>query len=147
MWEIMQESDLFDGISEQVIKEIAEEGEEITFEEGAVIFKEGDISRHVYELIEGSVDLIMMKKEIVHLTVCQTGQVFGWSALVQPYVRTAMAKCTAPTRVIRISRDSIEKIEEKHPHEGLAIMKNLTRIMAQRLKDAYTYILLKSEGM
>ena len=145
MWEIMQESDLFDGVSEQVIREIAEEGEEMSFDEGAVIFKEGESSRHVYELIEGSVDLIMMKKEIVHLTVSRAGQVFGWSALVQPYQRTATAKCTAPTRVIRMSRDSIEGIEEKHPHDGLVIMKNLTRIMAQRLKDAYTYILLKTD--
>jgi len=147
MWEIMQEADLFDGVSEQVVREIAEEGEDVAFAEGAVIFNEGDISRHVYELIEGSVDLIMMKKEIVHLTVSRTGQIFGWSALVQPYQRTATAKCTAPTRVIRISRDSIEKIEEKHPHEGLAIMKNLTRIMAERLRGAYRYILLKTDGM
>jgi len=147
MWEIMQEADLFDGVSEQVVREIAEEGEDVAFGEGAVIFNEGDISRHVYELIEGSVDLIMMKKEIVHLTVSRAGQIFGWSALVQPYQRTATAKCTAPTRVIRISRDSIEKIEEKHPHEGLAIMKNLTRIMAERLRGAYRYILLKTDGM
>ena len=147
MWEIMQEADLFDGVSEQVVREIAEEGEDMAFEEGAVIFEEGDNSRHVYELIEGSVDLIMMKKEIVHLTVSRAGQIFGWSALVQPYQRTATAKCTEPTRVIRISRDSIEKIEEKHPHEGLAIMKNLTRIMAERLKGAYRYILLKTDGM
>lgn len=147
MWEIMQEADLFDGVSEQIVKEIAEEGEEMGFEEGAVIFEEGDIYRHVYELIEGSVDLIIMKKEIVHLTVSRAGQIFGWSALVQPYLRTATAKCTAPTRIIRMSRYSIEKVEEKHPREGLAIMKNLTRIMARRLKDAYAYILLKSEGL
>ena len=147
MWEIMQEADLFEGVSEQVVREIADEGEEVAFEEGAVIFNEGEISRHIYELIEGSVDLIMMKKEIVHLTVSRTGQIFGWSSLVQPYMRTATAKCTAPTKVIRMSRDSIERIMEKHPHEGLAIMKNLTRIIAQRLKDAYTYILLKADGL
>ncbi|MBP1748581.1 MAG: cyclic nucleotide-binding protein [Deltaproteobacteria bacterium] len=140
MLEIIQEAELFQGVSEGVLAEIVNEGEEVTFEEGAVIFDEGEVARHIYELIEGSVDLIMLKKEIVHLTVSRTGQIFGWSALVQPYTRTATAKCTAPARVIRLSSDSIEKIIENHPHEGLTILRNLARIITQRLRDAYTYI-------
>jgi len=140
MLEIIQEADLFEGVSERVLTEIANEGEEVTFKEGAIIFGEGDVSRHIYELIEGSVDLIMLEKEIVHLTVSRTGQIFGWSALVQPYTRRATAKCTAPTKVFRMSPDSIERIIENHPHEGLAILKNLARIIAHRLREAYTYI-------
>lgn len=140
MLEIVQEADLFQGVSEGVLTEIVNEGEEVTFEEGAIIFDEGEVSRYIYELIEGSVDLIMLKKEVVHLTVSRTGQIFGWSALVQPYTRTATAKCTAPARVIRLSSDSIERIIQNHPHEGLTILRNLARIIAQRLRDAYTYI-------
>ena len=140
MLEIIQEADLFQGVSRGVLQEIVNEGEEVTFEEGAIIFDEGEDSRHIYELIEGSVDLIMLKKEIVHLTVSRTGQIFGWSALVHPYTRTARAKCTAPARVIRLSSDSIERIIKDHPHEGLIILRNLSRIIADRLRDAYTYI-------
>lgn len=140
MLEIIQEAGLFQDVNEGVLAEIANEGEEVAFEEGAIIFEEGEFSQYIYELIEGSVDLIMLKKEIVHLTVSQTGQIFGWSALVHPYTRTATAKCTAPARVIRLSSDSIERIIEKHPREGLTILRNLARIIAERLRDAYTYI-------
>lgn len=140
MLEIIQEADLFQGVSPGVLAEIVNGGEEVAFEEGAVIFDEGEAARHIYELIEGSVDLIMLKKEIVHLTVSRTGQIFGWTALVQPCTRTATAKCTAPSRVIRLSSDSIERIIQNHPHDGLTILRNLSRIIAQRLRDAYTYI-------
>ena len=140
MLETIQESELFKGVSERVLTDIANEGEELTFEAGTILFNAGEDAQHIYELIEGSVDLIMLEKHIVHLTVSRSGQIFGWSALVEPYTRTATAKCTAHTRVIKMSRDSIEKTIERYPHEGLAILKNLTRIIAARLRNAYTYI-------
>ncbi len=140
MLESIQEAELFKGVSERVLTEIANDGEELTFETGTVLFNTGDSAQDIYELMEGSVDLIMLEKEIVHLTVSRTGQIFGWSALVEPYTRTATAKCTALTRAIRMSRASIERTIEKYPHEGLVILKNLTRIIAARLHDAYTYI-------
>ena len=140
MLETIQESELFKGVSERVLTDIANEGEELTFEAGTILFNAGDDAQHIYELIEGSVDLIMLEKHIVHLTVSRSGQIFGWSALVESYTRTATAKCTSQTKVIKMSRDSIEKAIERHPHEGLAILKNLTRIIAARLRNAYTYI-------
>ena len=140
MLESIQESELFRGVSERMLAEIRAASQEIAFGEGAVIFNAGDEALHIYELVEGSVDLIMLEKEIVHLTVSQTGHIFGWSALVEPYTRTATAKCTSPTRVIGMSRDTIENAIELHPHDGLAILKNLTRIIAHRLREAYTYI-------
>jgi len=82
----------------------------------------------------------MMERHVVHLTVTPSGQIFGWSALVQPYIRMATARCTAPTKAVRMSRDSLERIIESHPHEGLTILKNLARIITYRLRDAYTYI-------
>ena len=140
MLDSIQEAELFRGVSERVLTDIANEGEELTFEAGTILFNAGEDAQHIYELIEGSVDLIMLEKHIVHLTVSRTGQIFGWSALVDPYTRTATAKCTSQTKVIKMSRDSIEKAIERHPHEGLAILKNLTRIIAARLRNAYTYI-------
>jgi CRP-like cAMP-binding protein len=140
MLDIMREADLFEGVSENVLREIARESEEVTFEKDSVIYHAGEASSHIYKLIEGSVDLVMMERHVVHLMVTPTGQIFGWSALVQPYTRMATAKCTAPTKVVRMSRDSIERIIENHPHEGLTILKNLARIVTHRLRDAYTYI-------
>jgi CRP/FNR family transcriptional regulator, cyclic AMP receptor protein len=140
MFETIQEAELFKGVSDRVLTDIAKESEEVTLEAGTVLFNTGDNAQHVYELVEGSVDLVVLEKEIMYLTVGRTGQIFGWSALVEPYKRTAAAKCTSPTKVIGMSRDSIERIIEKHPHEGLTILKNLIRIVAQRLRDAYTYI-------
>ncbi len=71
------------------------------------------------------------------MSVSKPGEILGWSALVEPYVYTANAKATKDTRVIRVSRDLIEQAISEHPAEGLAVLKNLTGIIAQRLRYAY----------
>jgi CRP-like cAMP-binding protein len=140
MLETIQESELFKGVTPRVLAEIAEESEEAAFGKGETIFNKGEVSQDVYELIGGNVDLISLEHSIVHLTVSRGGQIFGWSALVEPYTRTATAKCTADTRVIRIPRYVIERAIERHPYEGISILKNLMSLLADRLRVAYSYI-------
>jgi CRP-like cAMP-binding protein len=140
MWESIEESELFKGVNPRILVELAKECEELTFPQGITIFNAGDTSESIYELVEGSIDLVGLKAEVLHLTVSRAGQVFGWTALVEPYARNATAKCTSGTKVMKISRTSIEKIIENHPHEGIVILKNLMRIIAGRLTRAYVYI-------
>ena len=140
MLETIQESQLFKGVTPRVLTEIARGSEEVTFQKGETIFSKGESSQDVYELIEGSVDLVSLEHSIVHLIVSEGGQIFGWSGLVEPYTRTATARCTADTRVIRIPRDAIEGTIERHPHEGICILKNLMGVIADRLRVAYSYI-------
>ncbi len=140
MIETVQESELFKGVTPRVLTEIANRSEEMVFQKGQTIFTKGEDSQDVYELIEGSIDLMALGREVVHLTVSRSGQIFGWSALVEPYARTATAKCATDTKVIRIPRDAIEGTIERHPREGTVILKNLMRIVADRLRAAYSYI-------
>jgi CRP-like cAMP-binding protein len=50
---------------------------------------------------------------------------------------TATARCARDTKVIKISRDLIEEVIQEHPAEGLDVLKNLTAIIAGRLRYAY----------
>jgi CRP-like cAMP-binding protein len=140
MFEAIEESELFKGVSPRIMAELAKESEELSFPVGTAIFNAGENSDYFYELVEGKIDLLALKKEVIHLSMSRAGQVFGWTALVEPYIRTATARCAADTKVVRISRPSVEKIIENHPHEGIVVLKNLMRIIAGRLAKAYAYI-------
>ncbi len=140
MLETIQESELFRGVTPRVLTEIATASEEITFPKGTILFNAGEAAQDIYELVDGNIDLMAVEKDIVHLTVSRSGQIFGWAALVAPYERTATAKCTADSKVVRMSRDSIQRTIERHPHEGLAILQNLMGIIAHRLREAYAFI-------
>lgn len=135
-----RESDLFKGVSQRVISEIGKSGEEMSFEEDVVIFRAEEEAYYLYELVEGEVDIVILEQENIHFKVVKPGEIFGWSALVEPYVYTATARCVTGTKVIRIARDSIENAVKRHPDEGLIIYKHLTGIIAQRLRNAYQHI-------
>jgi CRP-like cAMP-binding protein len=135
-----QESDLFKGVSNRVIGEIGRGAVELVFEPDTLICKTDDEASTIYELVEGTVDIIVLEKEHVHYTVTRPGEIFGWSALVEPYVYTATARATTLVKVIGINRDIIEATVTRHPAEGLIIYKNLAGIIGQRLKSAYQHI-------
>lgn len=133
----IKESDLFKGVSQRFITKIANNSEEESFKKNSMIFKTGEKASHFFVLAEGAIDISLGKREGAHMSVSKPGEIFGWSALVEPYIYTANAKATKDTRVIRISRDLIEQAISEHPAEGLAVLKNLTGIIAQRLRYAY----------
>jgi CRP-like cAMP-binding protein len=133
----IKESDLFKGVSQRFITKIANNSEEETFKKNSFIFKTGEKASNFFVLAEGAIDISLGKREGAHMSVSKPGEIFGWSALVEPYVYTANAKATKDTRVIRVSRDLIEQAISEHPAEGLAVLKNLTGIIAQRLRYAY----------
>jgi CRP-like cAMP-binding protein len=140
MLDTVQESELFKGVSQRVMGEIGKSSEELTYKKGSIIFNADEKAQYIYELVEGSVDIGVLEKDVIHLTTSRTGQIFGWSALVEPYVYTASAKCASDTKVIRISKDSIENTIRRHPAEGLAILYHLSGIISKRLRKAYKYI-------
>lgn len=133
----IKESDLFKGVSQRFITKIAKNSEEANFKKNAIIFKTGEKASHFFVLVEGAIDISLGKRESAHMSVSKPGEIFGWSALVDPYVYTANAKATKDTKVIKISRDLVEQAIGEHPAEGMAVLKNLTGIIAQRLRYAY----------
>ena len=140
MLDTVQESELFRGVSQRVMSEIGKSSEEITYKKDSIIFNADETAHYIYELVEGNVDIMMLEKDVVHLTASRTGQIFGWSALVEPFVYTASAKCASDAKVIRISKDSIENVIKRHPEEGLVILQHLAGIISKRLRKAYKYI-------
>src|SRR5512133_1630721 len=133
----IRESDLFKGVSQRFITKIANTAEEQTFKKNAVIFNAGDKASSFYVLISGDIHIEIGQTEQTTLALNRPGEVFGWSALVEPYIFTAVAKCMNTTKVLRISRDSLEAAIKEHPDEGLAVLKNLTSVIASRLRFAY----------
>jgi CRP-like cAMP-binding protein len=135
-----KESDLFKGVSQRVLGEIGKLSEEVVFEKDLVIFRTDQEASYIYELAEGIVDIVVSEKDNMHYSIMRPNEIFGWSALVEPYVYTATARCITKVKVIQIARDVIEDTVKRHPAEGLIIYKHLAGIIGQRLRSAYQYI-------
>ena len=83
---------------------------------------------------------MVLEQEHVQYSVTRPGEIFGWSAMIEPYVYTGTARAATAVKAIAIHRSIIEAAVTRYPAEGLVIYKNLSGIVGQRLKSAYQYI-------
>lgn len=137
----LKEADLFMGLSQETMNEIAKIMVEESYDKGALLFSEGDPAQYFYVLEEGKVRLALGKEAKIDYTVSNPGEAFGWSALVDRQCYTAAAECESPTKVIKIEKDQLNKILEKQPGNGMMFFKRLAGAIGERLIYSYNVFL------
>jgi signal-transduction protein with cAMP-binding, CBS, and nucleotidyltransferase domain len=78
----IQEADLFKGLSQQTINEIGNNMVEESYDKGDLVIKEGDPAEHFFILQEGEIRLSVGEKGRITYMICDSGEAFGWSSLV-----------------------------------------------------------------
>ena len=143
---IIQESELFKGLSPEIIDEISRNMIGEFYGKGSFVFKESHLAEHFYILEEGEVRLSVGEKgRITHL-ISNPGETFGWSSLVGRDTYTASAECIAPSKVIKIEKEQLNKVFESHPASGLIFFRGLSAIIGERLVNSYVAILSAYQG-
>ncbi len=139
----VQEADLFKEVSREAIDEIMKIVVEQSCDQGAILFAEGDPANHFFILEEGIISLVIGKEAEISFAVSDPGAAFGWSSLVGRDVYTAQAECESACKLIKIEKESLQKIFERHPESGMAFFKGLAGAIGRRLISTYNAHLLE----
>lgn len=100
------------------------------FENGEVVFKEGEIGQEMYYILSGAAAI---HKEGKVLRVITEGDYFGEIAMLLDVPRTVTITVVEPdTRLVCISQDNFEILLRENPSIVLTILKE----MSARLKDS-----------
>jgi len=140
--------ELFNGLEDAKLEEIAKLCRERVCEPESIYFTEGSKAEDLYLLREGEVEIVFRSpRRCSKATVTRIGpgRVFGWSALVEPGVLTASARCTKRAQVISIRGADLIDIFEKDSHTGYVVMKNLSAVIASRLTRTRQRLSLEME--
>jgi len=143
----IQKADLFKGMTQEVIEEIDRIMVEESYEGGVSLFREGDPASNFYILGDGKVRLTIGEEGHMTHVVSNPGEAFGWSSLVEDGFYTASAECAAPTKVLRIEKEELDKIFERHPVSGLSFFKRLAGVVGKRLINSYRSLLAAHKGV
>ncbi len=138
----VQESVLFKDLGPEFMGEISEAAHEENYAQDQMLFQRGEPADYLYLLDEGRISLFIEEGGVLNFSVDTPGEVFGWSALVEPHIYTATARCDAGTRVVIISRTALEHVFQKNPREAFQVMKRLAGAIGQRLTRCYEAHLL-----
>jgi CRP/FNR family transcriptional regulator len=137
----IKEADLFKEMSQDFMNELAKIMIEEPYGKGTSLFKEGDPANAFYVLEEGRVRLsVGTQGHIVYIS-SNPGDALGWSSLVELETYTASAECVSQCKLIKIEREKLNKIFEKHLADGVLFYKRLAGLIGQRLINSYNSLL------
>lgn len=136
----IKEAGLFKEIASHIINEIAGIATEEVFTAGHVIFEKGDMADYLYILEEGEVKITFPGKRNMTFQVDKPGHMLGWSAMMEPRRYTARGECVKESKLIKIDGNRLTRIFERHPSEGLLVMRRLAGVVSGRLVKCYQEI-------
>ena len=137
----------FNGLTAGDLKQILEIGKKITLKKRTKILTRGDRAEHFYIVVSGKVHLsfqisILLADEEIVVDLISPGDIFGWSALVEPHRLTLSAYCDEDSELIQIEGEDMVSMCVRRPRMGYILMRNLAKVIGSRM-DRIQYLFEK----
>ena len=129
----LQDIDIFEFTSTEDLAHIAAITDEVQFQAGETLFKEGDISDAMYMVIEGKVRLTRGDQEVM---VANKKDVFGTWALFDDEPRVVAATTLDNSLLLQIDKEDFIDLLADH----VAITQSVLKTMVKRLRNLMTRI-------
>lgn len=108
--------------------------EDMQFQSGQIIFREGDKSSYFHLLVSGDVALEETAgAEPVRVQTLHPGEAMGWSALAADSRTHFQARALSAVSTIAFPSSRIREACESDPEMGYALMKKLLDVVTERL--------------
>lgn len=140
--ETLKRCELFLGLDDNDIQKIVElpSCQVTSYNARETIFKFGETARNLYVLENGQINLVLRlldssarpPKPTVVRTITKGG-IFGWAALVPPYVRIMSAITREPSKLIALSGNELHTLFENEPRLGYEVMYGLIKVIGSRV--------------
>jgi CRP-like cAMP-binding protein len=112
------------------------------FRPGHYIFREGGAADHFYLIRDGiiALEIHVPGRDAVVVEKLGSGEIFGWSWLVSPYMWTSDARAADNVRLIAIDGACLRRKMEADRVLGYELYKRFVPIMARRLASNHSRI-------
>jgi len=142
--ELLRRYPFFGTLDDAQLKQIAMLAEEETILKGTTIFSERASADTLCVLMTGSVDLFFHSAEEFHPKQSKElfageinpGEVFGISALVEPYILAASARAAKDCTVIKIDAVALRSLLKQNAALGCLLMVQIAQTLNSRLNAA-----------
>ena len=136
----LKQKDIFRAMKKSFIKKIMNVSATESYEQGDLLFQQGDPANQFYILLRGRIKLTLGKTGQSVYIVSHGGEAFGWSSLIDREIYTASSECMTPVKLLRFNRENVLEILEEDPANGLVFFKRLAGLLGNRLLYSYEMI-------
>lgn len=140
---VLRKCDVFKTLDDEELHEIEKLCKVEEFEAGAIICKQGSKEENLYVIEQGTAGIILEVGPLAQRQVQAVAdfEVFGWSAMLEPYICTATVKALEGTKVLSFNGQTLAALCITKPYIGYKVFRGIARVVASRLRQAYTQLL------
>ena len=141
--EVLRKSDLFRGLSDEQLGVVGKMCTSEVFEPGAIICKQDRKQERIYVIEAGLVGIFIELGPLSQrqIQAASNFETFGWSAMIEPYFCSATAKALEKTKVLAFKGQELCSLCDSKPGIGCKVCRAVARIVATRLRHAFTQCL------
>lgn len=141
--ELIAHAPVFAGLGSEDLTLIAGCAQNVGFDDGELLFREGEPADTFYVVRRGRVSLELHTPERGGLVIdtIEPGEVVGWSWLFEPYVWHFDARAAGPLRAIAFDGACLRGKCDDDKELGYALMKRFAQVMIDRLQHARVRLL------
>ncbi len=130
--ELLRNIPMFSKIEPSKLKLLAFTSERLTFQEGQIVCRQGDMGDSMYVIVAGDVDVIVdLPNGPLTVATLRKNDFFGEIAILCDVPRTATIKATSELTTLMISKDLFYRLATEFPQMAVEVM----RVIAQRLQQ------------
>jgi CRP-like cAMP-binding protein len=141
--EVLRKSDLFGGLSDEQLGVVEKMCTSEVFEPGAIICKQDRKQERIYVIEEGLVGIFIEVGPLSQrqIQAASNFETFGWSAMIEPHFCSATAKALEKTKALAFKGQELCDLCLTRPDIGCKVCRTVARIVAARLRHAFTQCL------
>src|ERR671914_2347953 len=124
---LLARTEVFSGLGERELTEIAQVAVPRRWERGEVIFREGDPGDTCYLIKSGAVLLTREHQDgrVVAIAELRSGAMFGELALFRGETRSATAEAIEPTEAVALLAPDVQRLIKGNPDIATKLLKTL----------------------
>ena len=150
--ELFHRYPFFAGLSDDQITTLGQLAEERTVAPGHYLFYEGENLPNLYLVREGRIAISLNLPDVlsrvlippptartreVTVSMLGVGEIFAWSALVQPYQATSNARALTPCHIVAFNAPTVRQCFERDTLVGYQILLRVAQVARDRLQDLH----------
>lgn len=136
--EELKKHEIFSDLTDAELEVISEIAKKVNYEANKRIFEEKSLAANLYLVLKGKVEIRMSRdgggKQIT-VAAINPHEIFGWSAVTEPFTFTAAAWTVEQTELLVFSGKLLLDLFKKNNHIGYKIMMKIAKVISSRLKQ------------
>ncbi len=136
--EVLRRFDIFSGLSDPELENISEIAKLEKYRPNARVFEEDSLAVKMYLVLYGRVEIRLRKspeKDPLTIDIVGPGEIFGWSAVTNPYTFTAAAWTVEESELVAIDGGVLLKLFKINNHLGYKVMTRIAGVISKRFRQ------------